>query len=44
MRKVSHQMNERILQGLDDDKLESTAVTLDAMKHNLLTFLQQSES
>ncbi len=44
MRKVSQQMDARILQGLDDDKLESTAVTLDAMKHKLLEFLQQSES
>jgi DNA-binding MarR family transcriptional regulator len=44
MRKVSHKMNERILQGLADEELESTAVTLDTMKHNLLEFLQVEES
>lgn len=40
MRKVSHQMNEQILSGLPDEKLEKTAVTLDTMKRNLLTYLQ----
>jgi DNA-binding MarR family transcriptional regulator len=40
MRKVSHQMNAQILSGLSDAKLESTATTLDAMKRNLLGFLQ----
>lgn len=44
MRKVSHQMNGRILRGLEDDKLESTATTLDLMKHNLLEFLKAEES
>lgn len=44
MRKVSHKMNQRILRGLAEDDLESTAVTLDAMKHNLLEFLQAEES
>ncbi len=39
MRKVSHRMNEQILAGLPDDRLESSAVTLDAMKRNLLTYL-----
>ena len=40
MRKVSHRMNEQILDGVPDEKLEKTAVTLDAMKRNLLTYLQ----
>lgn len=44
MRKVSHQLNEQILAGLTDAKLEATAVTLDAMKGNLLTYLQANES
>ena len=44
MRKVSHRMNEQILSGLTDGKLESTALTLDAMKRNLLGYLQGSES
>ena len=39
MRKVSHRMNEQILAGLPDDRLETSAVTLDAMKRNLLTYL-----
>jgi DNA-binding MarR family transcriptional regulator len=43
MRKVSHRMNEQILDGVPDEKLEKTAVTLDAMKRNLLNYLQ-SES
>ena len=40
MRKVSHRMNEQILDGLPDERLESTAVTLDAMKRNLLAYLE----
>ena len=44
MRKISHRMNEQILFGLNDEQLESAAVTLDAMKANLLTFLSISES
>jgi DNA-binding MarR family transcriptional regulator len=40
MRKVSHRMNEQILDGVPDDKLEKTATTLDAMKRNLLNYLQ----
>jgi MarR family transcriptional regulator for hemolysin len=44
MRKISHRMNEQILMGLNDDQLESAAVTLDAMKANLLTFLSAAES
>lgn len=44
MRKVSHRMNEQILDGLPDEKLEKTALTLDAMKRNLLTYLQAPEN
>jgi DNA-binding MarR family transcriptional regulator len=40
MRKVSHRMNEQILAGLANEKLEGTAKTLDAMKRNLLGYLQ----
>ncbi|MDM0015120.1 MarR family transcriptional regulator [Variovorax sp. J22P168] len=43
MRKVSHRMNEQILSGLVDEKLEAAATTLDAMKRNLLDYLQQNE-
>lgn len=42
MRKVSHQMNEQILAGLPDEKLEKTALTLDTMKRNLLSYLQST--
>ncbi|SEB22051.1 MarR family winged helix-turn-helix transcriptional regulator [Variovorax sp. YR216] len=44
MRKVSHQLNERILDGLADTKLEVAATTLDAMKRNLLAYLQADEA
>ncbi|SCK31001.1 DNA-binding transcriptional regulator, MarR family [Variovorax sp. HW608] len=44
MRKVSHQLNEQILDGLADAKLEVAATTLDAMKRNLLTYLQADEA
>ena len=44
MRKVSHRFNEQILAGLGDDKLASTATTLDAMKRNLLSYLQTAEA
>ena len=44
MRKVSHRLNEQILDGLVDDKLEAAAITLDAMKRNLLVYLQGTES
>ena len=44
MRKVSHKLNQRILEGMGDDDLESAAVTLDAMKRNLLTYLQTSDA
>lgn len=43
MRKVSHRMNEQILSGLPDEHLEAAATTLDAMKRNLLTYLQAEE-
>jgi DNA-binding MarR family transcriptional regulator len=42
MRKVSHRMNERILQGIADDRLEASAATLDAMKRNILAYLQET--
>lgn len=44
MRNVSHRMNQQILDGLTNTKLESTAVTLDAMKRNLLGYLQNGEA
>lgn len=43
MRKVSHRMNEKILEGLTDENLEGTALTLDGMKRNLLEYLQGDE-
>lgn len=43
LRKVNHRMNERILAGLADDKLEHTAGTLAAMKRNLIAYLQAEE-
>ena len=43
MRKISHRMNAQILDGLNDTKLESAALTLDAMKRNLLGYLQNAE-
>jgi DNA-binding MarR family transcriptional regulator len=42
MRKVSHVMNQTILEGLDDTRLEAAAATLNAMKSNLLTYLQET--
>lgn len=44
MRKVSHRMNEQILFGLVDERLEVAATTLDTMKSNLLAYLQQSDT
>jgi DNA-binding MarR family transcriptional regulator len=44
MRKVSHRLNEQILHGVPDPKLEAAATTLDAMKRNLLAYLQSSEA
>lgn len=44
MRKVSHKMNQLILANLPDDQLEVAAVTLDAMKRNLLDYLQSTEA
>ena len=43
MRKINHRMNEQILAGIPDDQLEASAATLDAMKRNILTYLQASE-
>jgi DNA-binding MarR family transcriptional regulator len=43
MRKISHQMNLQILDGIKDDQLEAAAVTLDVMKANLLTYMNESE-
>lgn len=42
MRKVSHRMNEQILSGLVDKELEIAARTLDAMKRNILGYLQSN--
>jgi len=44
MRKVSHRFNEQILAGLGDERLASTATTLDAMKRNLLAYLQTADA
>ena len=44
MRKVSHKMNGHILAGLNDAELERSATTLDAMKRNLLGYLQPAEA
>lgn len=43
MRQINHNMNEKILAGLDDEKLESTASALIAIKANLLNYLQTTE-
>jgi DNA-binding MarR family transcriptional regulator len=43
MRKVSHKLNQRILEGLVSENLDRTAVTLDAMKRNLLAYLQTND-
>jgi DNA-binding MarR family transcriptional regulator len=43
MRKLSHRMNGQILAGLNDKQLEDTALTLDAMKRNLLAYLRSGE-
>ena len=43
MRKVSHRMNQQILAGLADAELEIAATTLDAMKRNILAYLQSSD-
>jgi DNA-binding MarR family transcriptional regulator len=43
MRKISHQMNLQILDGIKDDQLEAAAVTLDVMKANLLTYMSGSD-
>jgi DNA-binding MarR family transcriptional regulator len=43
MRKVSHQMNEVILKGIGEVELETSALTLDTMKRNLLEYLSLSD-
>ena len=43
MRRVSHQMNEVILKGLQHDDLETFATTLEGMKRNLLDYLNSSD-
>lgn len=43
MRKVSHKMNMQILEGLPDEQMENAALTLDAMKQNLLNYLQNAD-
>jgi DNA-binding MarR family transcriptional regulator len=44
MRKVSHKLNTQILAGLADPQLETTALTLDAMKRNILGYLESGEA
>ena len=44
MRKVSHKLNTQILAGLADRELETTALTLDAMKRNILGYLESGET
>ena len=44
MRKVSHRMNEQILAGIADAKLKASAAALDAMKRNILAFLQEAQA
>ena len=44
MRQVSHRLNQRILEGVPDSKLEGAATTLGAMKRNLLGYLQTGEA
>lgn len=44
LRKISHQFNQQILTGLSNTKLESTAATLEAMKKNLLAFLNDADA
>ena len=39
MRKVSHELNEQILRGLNEHRLEAAAATLGSMKLNLLGYL-----
>ncbi len=43
LRKINHRMNEQILVGLEEQQLEAAATTLNAMKRNLLTYLQTDE-
>ena len=43
MRKVNHRLNAQILGGLSEDQLETAAVTLHAMKRNLLDYLRAAD-
>lgn len=42
LRRVNHRMNEQILAGIADDRLDTAAATLDAMKRNLMRYLQSA--
>lgn len=44
MRKVNHSFNENILAGIVDGNLDTAALTLEAMKRNLLTYLQTANA
>jgi DNA-binding MarR family transcriptional regulator len=44
MRKVSHRLNQQILGSLADKELETAASTLDAMKRNILGYLQEGQT
>ncbi len=43
MRRLSHQLNQKILAGLPETQLETAALTLDTMKRNLLNYLASDE-
>ena len=43
LRKISHKFNQQNLTGISTSKLETTAVTLDAMKHSLLAYLERTD-
>ena len=44
MRKLNHRLNEQILSGLTDSKLDNAASALDTMKRNLMAYLQAAEA
>jgi len=44
LRKASHQMNEIILHGIAESALETSALTLKSMKHNLLEYLDSNDA
>lgn len=43
VRKISHRLNEQILQGLPDANLETAAAALEAMKYNIMGYLQSGK-